>query len=118
MHQLGRLLQAVQRLVGMQAEVVLEVRVRVLEHVDVGAGAEELLAAPLEDEDVDLLVEARLQDREVELPHHLVGVGVGRRIVEGQIGDPLLDLVVNQSAHISGRFRSGWLSHILSSPGV
>src|SRR5829696_1950078 len=42
--QLGRLLQAVQRLVGVQAEVVFEVGIGGLQHVDVGAGAEELVA--------------------------------------------------------------------------
>jgi hypothetical protein len=95
-HQLRRLLEAVQRLVGVQAEVVLEGRVRRLEHVDVGAGAEELLARAGEHDHVHVVVEARLEDRRVELAHHLVGVGVGRRVVEGQVGDPLADLVVHQ----------------------
>src|SRR6185503_11462997 len=43
-HELGRLLEAIQRLVRVEAEVVLEDRIHGLEHVDVRAGAEELLA--------------------------------------------------------------------------
>ncbi len=97
-HQLRRLLEPRQRLVGVQAEVVLEVRVRRLEHVDVGAGAEDLLAGAGEHDDVDRRVEAGLEDAVVELAHHLVGVGVGRRVVEGEVGDPLPDLVVHQRA--------------------
>src|SRR6185436_3896634 len=110
--QLGGLLQAVQGLVGVQTEVVLEVGVGPLEHVDVGAGAEEFLALAGEDDDMDLAVEARLDDRLVDLAHHLVGIGIGRRIVEGEIGDPLLDLVVDQGALLGGRFRGDWLSHM------
>ena len=76
--ELRRLLEAQQRLVGVEAEVVLERLVRLFEHVDVGAGAEELLAVAGDDEDVDVVVEARLEDGGVELLHHLVGVGVAR----------------------------------------
>ena len=94
-HQLGRLLEPVEGLVGVQAEVVLEVRVRLLEHVDVGAGAEELLAQTGQHDDVNICVEPGGEDRVVELAHHLVGVGVGRWVAEGQIGDAVLDLVVN-----------------------
>ena len=42
-----------QRLVRVQAEVVLELRVRVLEHPDVRAGAEELVARAAQDDHVD-----------------------------------------------------------------
>jgi hypothetical protein len=45
-HQLGRLLEPHERLVGVQAEVVLELGIGLLEHPDVGAGAEELVPAP------------------------------------------------------------------------
>ena len=81
-HQLGRLLESVHRLVGVQAEVVLERRIGVLEHADVGAGAEELLAGADEHDHVDRGVHARRQYRVVELAHHLVRVGVGRRVVQ------------------------------------
>jgi hypothetical protein len=88
--QLRRLLEARQRLVGVQAEVVLEVRIDGLEHVDVRAGAEELLARARDQDDEDLRVEARLEDALVEVPHHLVRVGVRRRIVEREDGDAAL----------------------------
>ena len=45
-HQLRRLLEPVQRLVGVQAEVVLERRIGVLQHADVRPGAEEPLPRP------------------------------------------------------------------------
>ena len=41
-------------------------------------GAEELLPEPGYDDHVHTDVEARPQDRVVELAHHLVGVRVGR----------------------------------------
>jgi hypothetical protein len=110
--QLGRLLQAVQRLVGVQAEVVLEVRVGRLQHVDVGAGAEELVAFALQNDHVHVLVEPGLENAVVELTHHLVRIGIGRRVVEGDVGDPFSDLVVNQGALGRGRFRDSRLSHL------
>jgi hypothetical protein len=97
-----------------QAEVVLEVGVGGLQHVDVGAGAEELVAFAAQNDHVDVLVEARLEGDLVQLAHHLVGVGVVRRIVEGQVRHPLLDLVMNQGALRGRRFRNGGLSHIFS----
>ena len=48
-----------------------------------------------EDDDVDFVVEARLEDALVEIAHHLVGIGVGRRIGQREIGDVVADLVVD-----------------------
>ena len=62
-HELRRLLEAVERLVGVQAEVVLELGIGVLEHADRRAGAEELLARAGEHDDVDGRVHARVEDR-------------------------------------------------------
>ena len=70
-----------QRLVGVQAEHVLELRRHGVEHPDVGAGREELLALAGEHDHLDVGVEARVENRVVELAHHLVRVRVGRRIV-------------------------------------
>ena len=47
-------------------------------------------------DDVDGLVHPRLEDRLVEIAHHLVGVGVGRRIVQRQDRDAVTRLVVHQ----------------------
>src|SRR5690606_17493213 len=44
------------------------------------------------------LVETGADDGRVELQHHLVRVGVGRRVLEGQPGDPLAVCVVHQRA--------------------
>jgi len=92
-HQLGRLLESVQGLVGMQAEVVLEVGIGALQHVDVGAGAEELLPQAGEYQDVDVGVEPSLENGLVQLAHHLVGVAVGGWGGERQVGDPVSYLV-------------------------
>src|SRR5438093_6339066 len=95
-HQLGSVLEAVEGLVGVEAEVVLERRIHGLEHVDVRAGAEKLLPRPPDHEHVDALLEARLEDGVVEIAHHLVGVGVGRWIRELESGDTVLDAVIDE----------------------
>src|SRR5215831_14535556 len=74
--ELGRVLEAQERLVGVQAEEVLEARRDGVEHPDVGAGREETVALAPQDDHVDVVVETRLQDRVVELPHKGVGVGI------------------------------------------
>ena len=51
-HQLRRLLEPIERLVRVQAEVVLERRLRRRQHLDVGAGAEELVAVAAHHEHV------------------------------------------------------------------
>ena len=90
-HQLGRVLEAQKCLVGVQAEGVLEGRRDVVEHPDVRAGAEELLALPTKDHHLHGIVEARLQDGFVQVTHHLVGVAVGGRVRQGQEGHAVLD---------------------------
>ena len=80
-HELGRLLQARERLVGVQAEHILELRRHLVEHADVRAGRKELLALAGEHDDFDVVIETRIENRFVELAHHLVRVGVRRRIV-------------------------------------
>ena len=89
--ELRRVLEPEQRLVRVQAEVVLELGIRLLEHSDVGAGAEELLTRPAEHDDVDRRVHARGEDGRVDLEHHLVGIGVRRRIVQLDRRDAIRD---------------------------
>ena len=94
--ELGRVLEPVEGLVRVEAEVVLEDRVDGLQHVDVGARAEELLARAAQHEDVHVLVESRLENGVVEVAHHLVGVGVRGRIDERDPGHAVLHAVVHQ----------------------
>ena len=80
--ELGGVLEAVQGLVRVKAEVVFEVGFCLVEHADVGAGTEEFVAGAGEDENVDGFVHSRVENRRVQLLHHLVAVGVCRRRVE------------------------------------
>ena len=96
MHELRRVLEADERLVRVQAEVVFEGGVGLPEHGDVGAGAEELLAVAGQHEHVHVVVEARLEDRRVEVLHHLVRVAVDRRVVEREERDAALGQVVDE----------------------
>ena len=85
------LLQAAQCFVRMEAEVVLELRIGVPEHADVRAGAEEFLARAAEHDDVDRAVHPRVEDRRIDLAHHLVRVRVRGRIVQLDRGDAVRD---------------------------
>ena len=97
-HELGRVLEAQQRLVGVQAEEVLEAGRDGVEHADVRAGREEAVALAAQHDDVHVVVEAGLEDRLVELAVHRVGVGVGRRIVDLDDGDAVGGAVVDDRA--------------------
>jgi acyl carrier protein len=98
--ELRRVLEAQEGLVGVQAEVVLEGRIDLAEHPDVGARAEELLAVARDDDRLHVVVEPRLEDRLVELAHHLVRVRVHRRIRESQRRDAATRLVGDQVVHL------------------
>ena len=99
--ELRRLLEAVQRLVRMQAEVVLELRRDLGKHLDVRAGGEELVAGAAEHDDVDVVVHTRIQDARIELLVHFVGVGVGRGVVQLEDRDAFFHPVVDEiSSHV------------------
>ena len=98
----GRVLEAEQRLVGVQAEEVLEAGRDGVQHPDVGAGREEPVALAAQDDDVHVVVEAGLQDGLVELPHHRVGVGVRRRVVHLDDRDAVGGAVVNDLLVVVG----------------
>ena len=74
------MLQACQRLVGVQAEHVLVRRIDGSQHPDVSAGTEELLASASQHDGLHTRIEARLDDGLVQVAHHLVRIAVGRRI--------------------------------------
>jgi hypothetical protein len=102
-HELRRLLEAAERLVRVQAEVVLEARSDLAEHPDVRSGAEELVAGAGQHDDVDRVVEARGEDRVVELQHHRVRVAVRRRGVrQRQRRDAALDRHAHEIAESGG----------------
>jgi hypothetical protein len=94
-HELRRLLEPVHRLVGVQAEAVFPLGLGLREHRDVRPGAEELLARATDDDDVHGRVHARGKDRIVDLAHHLVRVGVRRRVAQLDLSDPVLCRVVD-----------------------
>src|SRR5258705_7216712 len=61
--ELRRLLEAVDRFVGVETEEVFEAGRDRVEHADVRAGGEELVAAAANDDDVHVVVEPRLENR-------------------------------------------------------
>ena len=94
--QLRRLLQPIERLIGVEAEVVLELWRDLREHLDVGPGGEELLARAAQDDDVHGIVHARVEDAGIERLVHLVGVGVRGRIVQLEDGHAVLDAIFDE----------------------
>src|SRR5207253_124899 len=70
-HELRRLLQPAERLVRVQAEVVLEVGSTLLKHLDIRPRAEELVARACQHQDVDGFIHSRIEDVHIELAHHL-----------------------------------------------
>ena len=82
-HQLRRLLEAGQRLVGVQAEVVLEARGRPSLSMPMSAPAQKNFS-PAPRSTMTCTASSMRASRMacVELAHHLVGVGVGGRVVE------------------------------------
>jgi hypothetical protein len=61
----------------MQAEIIFESGVNAGQHLDVGAGGEELVTRAREHNHIHAVVHAGLQDGVIELPVHLVGIGIG-----------------------------------------
>ena len=89
--QLRRLLEAVECFVGVQAEVVLEFRIRVVKHPDVRAGTEEPLAGAPQHDHVHTPIHPRVENRSVDLAHHVVRIRVRGRIVQLDRGDAVRD---------------------------
>src|SRR5262249_34936462 len=111
-HQLGRVLQPEQRLIGMQAEIVFEGWIDAGQHLDVGAGGEKFVARPGQEQDVDVVVHARLQDALVDLPVHLVGVGIGGGVGWFGYGNSVFNAII---VHGLG-FRCGGCGHGAKAP--
>ena len=97
--QLGRLFQAAESLVGMEAEVVLPLTGDLAEHADVSASAEETVATSAQQDHLGPVVKAGFKDRFIESSHHLVGVAVGRRIVDGDRSHRSLEAAADGVRH-------------------
>ncbi len=95
-HQFGSVLQPQQGFVGVQTEVVLEGGIDAGQHLDIGAGGKKLVARAGEHDHVHVVVHARFENRLVQLPVHLVGVGIRRRIGQLDDGHAAIDAVVDQ----------------------
>jgi hypothetical protein len=94
--QFGSLLETAERFVGVEAEIVFELRVGLGEHGDAGARGEKLFASAADDDDVDGLVHAGLEDGRIELLHHVVGIGVGGWVVHFKDGDAVFDAIFDE----------------------
>jgi hypothetical protein len=95
--ELWRLLEAIERLVRVEAKVVFEGLIDLRKHLNVGAGAEKAVAVPGDDDDVNVVVEAGVENGFVEILHHLVREGVHRRVVQRNGGDARFRPVVDES---------------------
>ena len=80
----------------METEEVFEARGDLVQHPDVGAGGEELLAVPPDHDDVRFFGHPGVEDRLVQLAHHFVGVGVGRWVVERDDRETILHFIIDQ----------------------
>ena len=112
-YQLGSLLQTRQRFIGMQAEIVFERWGDTREHLDVRTGAEKLFAVAGDDDHLDSFVHPCLEYARVKRLHHFVGIGVCRRIVQGQKRDAVLRSILDQ---IAGCFYFSRLSFTIKFP--
>src|SRR5712692_8286532 len=98
--QFRRLLQPQERLIGVQAEVILELGARRPKHVDIRTGAEKFLARAAQNDHMSAVIHPHAEDRRVELLHHFVRIGIGRRIVQVQYRNAILDPVMNEFLRI------------------
>jgi hypothetical protein len=106
-HEFRRVLQAQQRFVRVQAEVILKGGIDRGQHLDVRARGEKLVAYAREHDHVHVVIHARLEDSLVELAIHFVGVGVRRGIVHLDHGHSGVGAIVDE---MFGGFAGGRLS--------
>src|SRR5947209_18670030 len=88
----------------MEAEVILELRRDLRQHLDVGAGGEELVARAAQHDDVDVVVHASAEDALIQLAVHFVGISVRGGIVQLEDRDPFFDSVIDQISGHLGSF--------------
>jgi len=79
--------ELVERFLAVEAEHRLEIRLALLQHLDVRAGAEEARHRAREHDDAGVLVEPELFDGRVHLLHHGEVVGVRLRLADLDVPD-------------------------------
>src|SRR5262249_55843152 len=95
-HQLLCVLDPHQRFIAVQTEEVAELRSRALQHLYVCTSAEKLIASAANDYDVHILVQSGLEYAVIQVPHHIVGIGIGRWVVQLDYRYALIGPVVDQ----------------------
>src|SRR5215204_4070638 len=93
-HELGRLLEAIESLVRVKTEIVFVTWRNARKHLNVGAGAEKLLTFTGDYDDLDSFIHPRIEDRAIELLHHLVAVRVRRWIVESDQCEAIMRFII------------------------
>ena len=107
-HQFRRVLETQQGFIRMEAEVILERRVDARQHFDVCTRGEELIAYACEHDYIDVVIHAGFEDGFVELAVHLVGIGVGGRIVHFDDSNAAIGAVVDELFGGFGGTGCGW----------
>ena len=81
-YELRRLFQTTKCLVCMKTEIVFVVWTDVREHLNIGARAEKLFARARDHDHLNGVVHPCVENRTIELLHHLIAVRISRRIIE------------------------------------
>jgi hypothetical protein len=92
--ELGRLFEAAEGFIGVEAEIVFELGIGFRQHRDAGPSGEEFFASAADDDDVGAFVHAGLENGRIELEHHVVGVSVRRGVIEFKNSDAVFDAVL------------------------
>jgi hypothetical protein len=80
----------------MKAEIIFERRCDVIQHLYVGASAKELVAMSGYNDYLHSIIHASLENCLVKLSHHLVAIGICRRIAKRQDSCTSINFVLDQ----------------------
>src|SRR5213080_688821 len=95
-HQLGRVLQAKQHFVGVEAEVILEGRIDAGKHLNIRTSGKKLISRPGQQDDIHIIIHPSFENGVVELPVHFIGVRIRRRIVHLDHPDAFIGAVIDE----------------------
>src|SRR5215470_6370878 len=90
----------------MKAEVILEGRSHIRQHLYIGPGAEELVTFPSNHDHLNSIIHPCGEDRAIKLLHHFIAVSVCWRIVQRQNRNATLNVVFDEHP----LFSKSWLS--------